>query len=100
MCVDLWAPRPDALGADKGYDGKPCRLVCAKRGIRQVISRKGMVDHIGRWRWPVERTNAWLHEFKRLGLRYDRLVVIHQAFLIFGCAIICLKRLVMVCRDF
>jgi hypothetical protein len=28
---------------------------------------------LGKRRWPVERSNAWVLENKRLALRYDRL---------------------------
>lgn len=96
--------RPLALCADKGYAGKPCRNACRKRGIVPVISlkrkrgepgQKEPTDGLGHWRFVIERTNSWLHEYKRLGLRYERKAAIHQAFLTLACAIICLKRLVM-----
>ena len=32
-------------------------------------------------RWPVERSNAWVLENKRLALRYDRLGFIIQSLL-------------------
>src|SRR5439155_25083320 len=38
-----------------------------------------------RYRWVVERTFAWLHQFKRLLVRYDRRAEIHEAFLALGC---------------
>ena len=41
----------------------------------------------------VERTIAWLHQFRRLRVRYERRADIHQAFLSLGCAIICLRTL-------
>jgi hypothetical protein len=34
---------------------------------------------LGKRRWPVERSNAWLLENKRLALRYDRLDFIIRA---------------------
>jgi transposase len=27
---------------------------------------------LGRWRWVVERTFAWLNQFRRLRLRYEK----------------------------
>ena len=27
---------------------------------------------LGRWRWVVERTFAWLNQFRRLRVRYDK----------------------------
>jgi hypothetical protein len=35
----------------------------------------------GQRRWPVERSNAWVLENKRLALRYDRLGFIVQSLL-------------------
>jgi transposase len=53
------------------------------RRIRPVIARRG-TSHgsgLGRWRWPVERTLAWLHQFRRLRVRWERRADIHQGFL-------------------
>lgn len=36
---------------------------------------------LGRWRWVVARTFAWLHEFRRLRVRSDKRADIHEAFL-------------------
>ena len=40
---------------------------------------------LGRWRWVVERTFAWLSQFRRLRVRYDKRADIHEAFLSLGC---------------
>jgi transposase len=34
---------------------------------------------LGKTRWVVERTIAWLHQFRRLRVRYERLPSIHEA---------------------
>jgi len=55
-----------------------------------VIARRG-ADHgsgLGRDRWVVERTFAWLHGFRRLRIRYERLAELHEAFMQLGCAVI------------
>lgn len=65
------------------------------RGIQPVIARRE-TEHgsgLGRQRWVVERTFAWLHGFRRLRVRYERLPELHQAFLDLGCAVICLRML-------
>jgi hypothetical protein len=36
----------------------------------------------------VERTFAWLNQFRRLRVRYDKRADIHEAFLSLGCALI------------
>jgi transposase len=48
---------------------------------------------LGRWRWVVERTFAWLNQFRRLRVRYDKWADIHEAFLSLGCAWICWQSL-------
>lgn len=48
---------------------------------------------LGRLRWVVERTIAWLHQFRHLRARFERRADIHQAFLSLGCILICFKTL-------
>ena len=38
----------------------------------------------------MERTFAWLDQFRLLRVRYDKRADIHEAFLSLGCALICL----------
>jgi len=49
---------------------------------------------LGKQRWPVERSNAWLLENKRLALRYDRRGFIVQALLQTACIPLVARRLV------
>ena len=44
---------------------------------------------LGKLRWVVERTFAWLHFFRRLRIRWERLPEIHEAFKHLACAVIC-----------
>jgi transposase len=87
--------RPERVTADRGYDFKSRRRELRQRRIRPEIARRG-TDHgsgLGRYRWVVERTFAWLHQFKRLLVRYDRRAEIHEAFLAIGCCLVCFRRL-------
>ena len=43
-------------------------------------------ERLGRHRWVVERTLAWLNRYRRLTVRYERRADIHHAFLTLGCA--------------
>lgn len=43
---------------------------------------------LGVTRWVVERTNAWLQQFRRLRVRFERRADIHEAFLTLGCCLI------------
>ena len=45
-------------------------------------------DRLGRYRWAVERTIAWLKNFRRLRVRDERRAHIHLAWLILACAMI------------
>jgi len=87
--------RPKRLTADRGYDHDKYRRELRRRGITPEIARR-QSEHgsgLGRARWIVERTFAWLHHFKRLLVRYDRRHEIHEAFLAIGCCLVCFRRL-------
>jgi len=83
--------RPAKLHADKAYDSAPLRAALRQRGITPRIARRGIEssERLGRYRWVVERTGAWLNHYRRLKVRYERRDDIHQAFLELGCALIC-----------
>lgn len=87
--------RPGKLHADKAYDIPRCRLALRRRHIQVRMARKGRdsSQRLGRHRWVVERTLAWLGRFRRLTVRYERRADIHQAFLTLGCALICFNAL-------
>ncbi len=46
---------------------------------------------MGKTRWVVERTNAFLHAFGRLRRRRDRLAEVQEAFLALACGLICMR---------
>lgn len=87
--------RPVKVHADKGYDSEKNRAALRRRGITPRIARRGVEssEKLGRHRWVVERTFAWLNHFRRLTIRYERRLDIHEAFLDLGCALICCKYL-------
>lgn len=91
--------RPAKLHADKGYDHRRCRRECRGRGIRPRIARRGVdsSQRLGRHRWVVERTLAWLARFRRLAVRHERRLDIHLALTILACAVICLRQLRRFC---
>jgi len=85
--------RPKRITADRGYDHDKYRR--RQRRITPEIARRQTAhgSGLGRARWVVERTFAWLHHFKRLLVRYDRRHEIHAAFLALGCCLVCFRRL-------
>jgi IS5 family transposase len=91
--------RPKKLHADKGYDFAFCREALRKRHITPRIARRGIEskDRLGRYRWVVERTMSWLNRFRRLKVRYERTAEMHKAFLLLGCALICLRQIERFC---
>ncbi|KUH35638.1 transposase [Streptomyces kanasensis] len=87
--------RPGRLFADRGYDYDKYRRILRTRGITPKIARRG-VPHgsgLGKTRWVIERTFAWLHQFKRLRTRYEIRADLHLGLLQLACNIICLRRL-------
>jgi IS5 family transposase len=83
--------RPIKLHADTAYDIPRCRRALSRRQIKIRIARTGVEssEKLGRHRWVVERILAWLTQFRRLTIRYERRQGIHQAVLTLGCALIC-----------
>ena len=87
--------KPRVLVADRGYDFDKCRRLLRARGIRPMIARRGVVhgSGLGRWRWMVERTLAWLHQYGRLRIRWERRADIHEGFRKLAVWLICWRRL-------
>lgn len=88
--------RPDAVVADKAYHSTYREVMLHVKGIQPLLPRRGTDEDqgLGQLRWVVERTIAWLHQFRRLRVRYERRADIHQAFLSIGCIIICFRTLI------
>jgi transposase len=77
--------------ADRGYHHDKYRRALWARGVKPIIARRA-TEHgsgLGRMRWVVERTFAWLHQFRRLRIRWERRPELHQAFMRLACAFIC-----------
>jgi IS5 family transposase len=83
--------RPGTVHADKAQDHRRCRRYLRRRGIRPRIARRGVESstRLGRHRWTIERTGAWLAGFRRLRVRYERSDERFFAFAMLGCAVIC-----------
>ena len=66
-----------------------------RRCIQAVISRKGSpnIKGLGKLRYVVEQTFALLHQFKRLAVRMERRIELHDAFVSLACSLICWTRL-------
>ena len=102
--------RPLQLWADRGYDAERLREQLRARSIEPWISSKRprttpappdaptvwrgrrrrakTPDPHGRQRWPVERTNAWLHNWRRISTRWERRPELYLALLQLACSMI------------
>ncbi|WP_373297006.1 transposase [Streptomyces brasiliensis] len=87
--------RPEAVLGDKACDSKAVRRALRHRRILPVISRKGApnIKGPGKLRYVVEQTFALLHQFKRLAVRWERRVELHDAFISLACSLICWRSL-------
>ena len=81
--------------ADKGYDAKGHRELCRAFSAEPHLHKRGRPhgSGLGKRRWPVERSNAWLLENRRLALRYDRQGFIIQSLLQAACLFLVAGRL-------
>jgi transposase len=87
--------RPRKLLGDRAYHSRQGRRQLRERHVQAKIAWPKS-DHgsgLGRERWVVERSLSWLHQYRRLRIRYERRADIHEAFLAIGCSLICLKLL-------
>ena len=87
--------RPEIVQGDRAYGSRAHHRWLRTLGITGRLARTGWPhgSGLGKTRWVVERTLSWLHQFRRLRIRYERRAEIHQAFLTLGCAIICHRAL-------
>lgn len=75
--------------ADKAYDSNANRLFCRLNELRCAIAQRGQPETaLGRKRWVIERTFAWLKRYRKLALRYERRADMVLALLLLGCACI------------
>ena len=87
--------RPRKLYGDRAYHSREKRDELRRRRIQAKIAwpKSHHGSGLGRERWVVERTIAWLHQYRRLRVRYERRADIHEAFLLIAGCLICLKLL-------
>jgi len=96
--------QPERLIADKAYDSNKARELIEDRGILPIIparinnAKATHQDgrHLRRYRnrWIVERTNAWLQNFRRLVVRYERSHIIFTGLIHMAFAMMILKRFI------
>jgi transposase len=87
--------RPAKLHADKAYDQADLRAWIRDHGMAVRIARKGIESStkLGKHRWVIERSIAWLFGYHRLAIRYDRYADHFCAFLTLAASLTCFKKL-------
>jgi transposase len=87
--------QPQSVCADAGYTSKDVLEVLTKTNISAEIPQRGSdsPEGLGQRRWPIERTIAWLKQFRRVGIRRDRKVHIYEAFVEMACSMIAFRKL-------
>jgi transposase len=85
--------RPDRLHGDRAYHSKFADALLSWLGIEPQIAKRGTAhgSGLGKFRWVVERTISWLHQYRRLRVRYERRDDIHEGFLACAKSLICLR---------
>jgi transposase len=97
--------RPKELVADKAYDSKSFRDWLRSRKVKPTIPsyerrerkrpKRGRPMKVAsgyKERWKVERTFAWLGNFRRLLVRHERYLSTFRAFLLIAIILVLLVR--------
>jgi transposase len=94
--------RPERIIADRAYDSNKLRdelearnieLIAPHISTRKTKRQDGRALRRYRHRWIVERTFSWLHNFKRIRTRDDRLLVIYAGFFHLALMLLALRKL-------
>jgi transposase len=93
---------PNRLIGDKAYDSdaldarlleeRGVELISPHRSNRRSVTQDGRPLRRYRRRWKVERLFAWLHNFRRLVVRYEYHAANFLGMLQLGCILILLRR--------
>jgi len=92
---------PERLIGDRAYDSDPLDQKLAEQGILLIAPHKsnrkkpktqdGRVLRRYRRRWKVERLFAWLQNYRRILVRYDRFLENYLAFVHLACIVIFIR---------
>ena len=92
---------PERLIGDRAYDSDPLDEKLAEQGILLIAPHKsnrqkpksqdGRALRRYRKRWKVERLFAWLQNYRRILVRYDRFLENYLAFVHLACIVIFIR---------
>ena len=96
------AELPERLIGDRAYDADPLDDALALLGVAMIAPHRrgrtrpktqdGRPLRRFRRRWKVERLFAWLGNFRRLVVRYERHALNYLGFVHLGCILILLRK--------
>ena len=85
-----------AADSDKLRDalaGRGVELICPhRRGRKRPKRQDGRPLRRYKRRWKVERTIAWLHNFRRTVVRWETYAYLYESFVQIACLLIILRR--------
>jgi transposase len=94
---------PKRLIYDKAADSDPLRKSLHFRGTRLICPHRRGRKHSPpqdqrvlkryRHRWKVERSIAWLHNYRRIVTRYEHYAFLYHGFVQMACMMVILKQL-------
>ena len=94
---------PERIIGDKAYDSDALDEAMAEQGVELIaphranrkpenITQDGRPLRRYRRRWTVERTIAWIQNFRRLCIRWEKSTQLFQGYLHLSCALLLLKQ--------
>jgi transposase len=103
LAASFVCERPKRLIGDRAYDSDPLDAALREKGIEMIAphrrNRRRPKTQDGRKlrrykrRWKIERLFAWLGNFRRLVVRYERRAENYLGFVRLGCIVILLRYL-------
>ena len=91
------------LCADKGYAGQPAQESILERNYiphvkqrgEEVAAKKKNPRYRAR-RWVVERAHSWLNRYRKLLVRFEKLVASYEGLLELACALITFRQVIVI----
>jgi transposase len=97
--------KPIPVLGDRGYDCDDLRLRLKRRGLVLVAKHRSnrvkprtsdpRRERRLKRRWKVERSNAWLHGYRRAVTRHEKSVNRFEGFVSLACAFIALGKIII-----
>jgi transposase len=84
---------PEVVYGDRAYDSEPHREELRQRGVEPKLAKRN-TEHgsgLGVFRWVVERTESWLHGFRKLRFVTEKTKPMQSAFFDLALALICFR---------